>query len=314
MKKNFAWLCLLLSLVGCNEPTDMKKVYITQIVEHPALNQTREGVKNALKDAGYIVGENLKLVIESAHNNYSIAAQIAQKFIGDKPDVIVAISTPSAQALLNANIDATIPILFGAVTDPVAAKLNKGNISGVTDKTPINPQLDLIKSIVPEAKNIGVIYNPGEVNSRYQVNEILRVAKKQTAFTIYEANAVRASDIPTAVLSLMDKVDAFYIPTDNVAASAIDAIIKIANDRKIPVFVEDVELVKHGAIGALGTNRELAGKQLGQMVVRLLKGENISNIPIENPHDIALVLNSKAAENLDIVLDPSLIEKADNIL
>ena len=171
-----------------------KSVAVTAIVEHPALDSVRDGVQTALKAAGFEVGKNLKWQYQSAQGNTGTAAQIARKFIGDKPDAIVAIATPSAQAVVAAT--KSVPVVFLAVTDPVAAKLvpsweaSKGNVTGVSDLLALDKQIDLIKQVVPNAKRVGMVYNPGEANSVVVVKQLQELLPKQ-GMTLVEASAPR---------------------------------------------------------------------------------------------------------------------------
>ncbi|HMG51260.1 MAG TPA: ABC transporter substrate-binding protein, partial [Inquilinus sp.] len=193
-------------------------VAVTQIVEHPALDAARDGIKKALEEAGYKDGDNLVFLSESAQGNPATAAQIAQKYVGENPTVIVPIATPSAQAVVAATQD--IPVVFTAVTDPLGAQLIKnlehpgGNVTGISDLSPLADHLNLIKEIVPGVKKIGVPYNPGEANSAALLAALQKMAPEWKV-EIVEAPASKSADVQAAAQSLVGKVDVIYVPTDN---------------------------------------------------------------------------------------------------
>ena len=217
-------------------------VAVTAIVEHPALDAVRQGVQDELAAQGYEAGENLDFQFESAQGNPATAAQIAQKFVGEAPDVIVPISTPSAQAVAGATKD--IPIVFSAVTDPLGAKLVAsleqpgGNVTGMTDLSPIGAHLDLVKEITPEVATLGVIYNPGEANS-VTLLDLLKQEAPARDIAIVEAAAPRSADVQAAAQSLVGRVDAIYVPTDNTVVTALEAIVGVGIDNQLPVYAGD---------------------------------------------------------------------------
>lgn len=290
-----------------------KTVAVTAIVEHPALDAVRDGVRDGLKKEGFVEGKNLKFIYQSAQGNPATAAQIARKFVGDAPDVIVPISTPSAQAVVAAT--KYIPVVFSAITDPVAAKLVKSwgasgtNVTGVSDLSPISRHLDLVKEIVPSAKRLGVIYSPGEANSVALV-EILRKEVKAKGLTLIEAPAQRTVDIAAAAQSLVGKVEVIYLPTDNNVISATESVVKVAQQAKIPLIAADTESVKRGALAALGVNYRDLGLQTGQIVARVLKGEAPGKIPIALSTKFELLLNVDAAQKQGITLPEKLVKSA----
>ncbi len=292
-------------------------VAITQIVEHPALDAVRNGVKDELAKKGFTVGDNLKWSYESAQGSPTTAAQIAKKFAGESPDVIVAIATPSAQAA--AASARGIPLVFTAVTDPVGAKLvsalDKPSefITGMTDMSPINKHLELVKKVVPNATRLGVIYNPGEANSVSLVNLVNEEAPK-LGMSVVEAAATKSSDVQTAARSLIGKVDAIYLPTDNTVISALEPIIKVAERNKIPVITGDTDSVARGAIAAQGFNYYDLGRQTGVIVARILNGESPASIPVEGVERIELFINLGAAARMGVELDASLIDSAKTVI
>ena len=302
-----------LTLGSAATAQDLKTVAVTAIVEHPALDAARDGIRDELAAAGYEVGHNLDFVYESAQGNPATAAQIARKFIGDRPDVIVPISTPSAQAVVGATDD--IPVVFTAVTDPLGAKLVAdleqpgGNVTGMSDLSPIALHLDLVREIMPEAGRLGVIHNPGEANS-VTLLELIREEAPARGFEVVEAAAPRSSDVLAAARSLVGKVDAIYVPTDNTVVTALEAIVKVGTDNRLPVFAGDTDSVPRGAIAALGFNYYDLGRQTGKMVVRVLEGEAPGTMAVEGVETTELFVNPAAAEAMGITLPPAVVERA----
>lgn len=293
-----------------------KFVAITAIVEHPALDAVRDGVIKQLEKDGYVEGKNLKVKYQSAQGNTSTAAQIARQFIGEKPDAIVAIATPSAQAVVAAT--KSIPVVFAAITDPVAAQLVKGkepsgtNVTGVSDVLELQPQIDLIKKIVPNVKKVGVVYNPGEANSAVVVKQLKAILKDQ-GITLVEASAPRSVDVSSAARSLIGKVDAIYTTTDNNVVSAYEALVKVGNEADIPLIASDTASVERGAVAALGLNYYNLGEQSGALVTRIFKGEKAGDIAYETSKNLSLHLNKKAAAAQGVTLDEALIKTAEKV-
>lgn len=294
-----------------------KSVAVLAIVEHPALDAVRDGVQAALKDAGYESGKNLKWQYQSAQGNTGTAAQIARKFVGDKPDAIVGIATPTAQAAVAAT--KTVPIVFSAVTDPVAAKLvpswepSHTNVTGVSDLLQLDKQIDLIKQVVPGAKRVGMVYNPGEANSVVVVKEMKDLLAKR-GMSLVEASAPRSVDVSSAARSLVGKVDVIYTNTDNNVVSAYESLVKVGQDAKIPLVASDTDSVKRGAIAALGINYRDLGEQTGRMVVRILKGEKPGDIKPETSSKLELYVNPGAAEKQGVKLSDALIKSAAQVV
>ncbi|MEJ8821662.1 ABC transporter substrate-binding protein [Variovorax humicola] len=290
-----------------------KSVAVTAIVEHKALDAVRDGVQDELKAAGFEPGKNLKYEYQSAQGNTGTAAQIARKYVGERPDVIVAIATPSAQAVVAASKD--IPVVYSAVTDPVAAKLVKSwdasgtNVTGVSDLSPLEKHLDLIKRVVPNAKRVGVIYSPGEANS-VAIVESLKKAASAAGMTLVEASAARTVDVASAAQSLVGKVDVIYAPTDNNVMSAFEGIVKVAQQSKIPVVAADTDAVKRGAVAALGLNYYDIGHQTGKIVVSILKGQAPGTIASQTSNNFELHVNPAAAEKQGVKLSEALIKSA----
>ncbi|MDR0245926.1 MAG: ABC transporter substrate-binding protein [Burkholderia sp.] len=302
-----------LALAGAAHAQTVK---VLSIVDHPALDAIRDGVRAELKAEGY-GDDKLKWEYQSAQGNTGTAAQIARKFVGDKPDVIVAIATPAAQSVVAAT--KSVPVVYSGVTDPVAAQLVKGwgpsgaNVTGVSDKLPLDRQVALIKRVVPNAKTVGMVYNPGEANSVVVVKELKEILAKQ-GMTLKEAAAPRTVDIGPAAKSLIGKVDVIYTNTDNNVVSAYEALVKVANEAKIPLVAGDTDSVKRGGIAALGINYGDLGRQTGKVVARILKGEKPGAIASETSSNLELFVNTGAAAKQGVTLAPDLVKEAKTVI
>jgi len=321
---------LSLSLAaGCsnNSETDSKEtgnlsedavaIAVTQIVEHPSLNAVRDGLKAELEAQGYTEGETLTWDWQTAQGNPSTAAQIAQKFVGDAPDVIVAISTPYAQAAAAATPD--IPIVFSAVTDPLSAKLVAtaeapgANVTGVSDLSPVAEHLALIQRIVPETETVGVVYNAGESNSVSLV-ALLKAAAEGQGIALEEATANNSAGVSTAVESLVDKVDAIYVPTDNTVASALEGVLQVGIENQLPVFAGDNDSVERGAIASLSFDYRAIGKDTGAIVTQILQGSNPGELPVVYPTNLELVVNPGAAAEMGIEIPAEVLDEATTLV
>ncbi|VWB32283.1 ABC transporter substrate-binding protein [Burkholderia lata] len=302
-----------LALAGAAHAQTVK---VLSIVDHPALDAIRDGVRAELKAEGY-GDDKLKWEYQSAQGNTGTAAQIARKFVGDQPDVIVAIATPAAQAVVAST--KSVPVVYSGVTDPVAAQLVKGwgpsgtNVTGVSDKLPLDRQVALIKRVVPNAKTVGMVYNPGEANSVVVVKELKAILAKQ-GMTLKEAAAPRTVDIGPAAKSLIGKVDVIYTNTDNNVVSAYEALVKVANEAKIPLVAGDTDSVKRGGIAALGINYGDLGRQTGKVVARILKGEKPGALASETSSNLELFANTGAAAKQGVTLSPDLLKDAKTVI
>ena len=294
-----------------------KFVAVTAIVEHPSLDAVRDGVRDELKAAGFEAGKNLKWEYQSAQGNTATAAQIARKFIGDQPDAIVAIATPSAQSVVAAT--KSIPVVFSAVTDPVAAQLVKSwdasgtNVTGVSDELALDKQIALIKQIVPNAKRVGVVYNPGEANSRVVVDQLKKLLPP-AGLSLVEAAAPRTVDVSAAARSLVVKADVIYTGTDNNVVSAYEALVKVGTDSKIPLVAADTASVKRGAVAAYGIDYSDLGRQTGKIVVRILNGEKPGAIASQRGEKLDVAVNPDAAAKQGAVLPAGLVSSAKTVI
>ncbi|MFI4938577.1 MAG: ABC transporter substrate-binding protein [Candidatus Berkiellales bacterium] len=299
------------SLISSN----LRTVAITQIVDHPSLNQARIGVMAALNDAGYQEGKNLKLTYETPHGNLTLGAQIANKLNHQKPDVIVAISTPSSQTMLAANSN-HIPIVFSSVTDPLSAKLVSNldkpgsDITGSIETPPIQELLDKILRLLPNTKTIGIIYNPGEANSAKSVSQI----KSLTTLEIREAPVSNSLEVSQAVESIAGSVDLIILPSDNTVWSALETLTEHAKQHQIPVFANDPDSVHKGVTLALGYPQYAVGYNAGEKVVKILNGESPNNIPVTTPAKKSLYINLDMAQAIKLPINQSLLNSADLVV
>lgn len=309
---SFVFAAGLLVLSGCGKEASNgsqagggeKKTYkigLTQFVAHPSLDAATEGFKKALEDEGFKEGDNIEYDFQNAQADMNNTQTIANNFIGDKVDLIFANATPSAVSALNSTKE--IPILFTSVTDPVGAGLVEAfdkpgdNITGTTDNHP-EGTAKTIDFIVEEAgaKTIGVIYNSGEQNSEVQVAEVKKLAEAKGA-KIVEASISTSAEVKQATESLVGRVDAIYVPTDNTVVSALESVISVANSKKLPLFVGELDSMKRGAIAASGFSYFDLGYQTGKMAAEILKGnKKPSEIPVELPSSLTLMINKKAAK------------------
>jgi putative tryptophan/tyrosine transport system substrate-binding protein len=319
MKKRIqriAMLCsasfLLLSGCGAKETSksegNKEKTYrigVTQIVEHPSLDEALKGFKQALKDKGLSVSYDVQIAQGDMNNNQTIS----NNFASDQVDLIFANSTPSAQAALNATKD--IPIVFTSVTDPVGAQLVQsmekpgGNVTGTTDTHPeaIPKTVQFIDKYV-KGNRVGMIYNSGEQNSVAQV-ETVKKAMKGTDLKIVPVSVSTSAEVKQAAESLVGKADCIYIITDNTVVSALESVIQVASDHDIPLFVGELDSVKRGGFAAYGFDYYDIGYEAGEMAVQILKdGKKPSDLPVQYPKKLKLLINKKAAKDMGIELNP----------
>lgn len=293
------------------------QVGITQIVEHPALDAARQGFMDRLAELGYAEGTDVVYDIQSAQGDPGTALTIAQKFAADRVDLVLAIATPTAQAAAQAIRD--IPILITAVTDPVAAELVDsierpgGNVTGTSDLTPVRSQLELLKALVPSAGRVGVIYNAGEVNSVVQV-ELARDAAADLGLQIVEATAVNSSEVLQAAQSLVGRVDAIYVPTDNTVVSAIEAVVLVAERARLPLIAGEDLSVEQGALATVGLDYYQLGRQTADIAQRVLQGQNPADIAIEYQDEMSIVLNLGAAARMGVSIPDEILAQAAHVI
>lgn len=276
---------------------------LTQIVEHPALDQAKQGIIDTLKENGYIDGQNIQIIEKNAQGNMANAIMIAQYLTSIKPKVIVSISTPSTQAVVKAARENHVPVVFSSVTDPIEAKIvqdlnNPTNICGAIDTPPLQEEVALIKKLIPNIKKLGVLYNPGEANSVKTIKTLKAIIGDQ--MQIVEVSITNSNQISSALNTLVNKVDALYIPSDNTVFSALPMLVKQSIKHQLPVFSSDPDSVKLGVLACIGYSQYTIGRKAGIMLVQILKGEN--NFKIETPEKYEELINKETAEKLGIKL------------
>jgi len=277
------------------------KIGVSQIVEHPSLNAAYDGFKKALEDAGIDVEYDVQI----AQGDNSVNTTIATNLVSADVDLIFANSTPSAQAAASATTE--IPIIFTSVTDAVGAELVDsmespgGNVTGTIDAHPdaITNTMKFLKEEL-DAKNVGMVFNSGEQNSRAQVDAVKEMLKDMD-MTVVEASVATSADVKQATESLLGKVDSMYIITDNTVVSALESVISVANDNKIPMMVGEFDSVKRGGLAAYGFEYFDIGYEAGQMAVKILKGESKpADLPVQIPQKLKLIMNKDTASTLGL--------------
>jgi len=290
-------------------------ISVTQIVEHPALDAMRKGVADRLKEKGI----DFDYDVHIAQGNMATNTQIVGQIIGERPDVVLAIATPGAQACAQKIRDT--PIVFTGVTDPVTAGLVKDiantggkNITGMSDFPPMNRHMALIRELVPNVKTIGIIYNSGEPNAV----PILKALKEEAAkfgINVEEATIANSSGVYQAAKSLVGRCDVIYVGTDNTVISAIESAVKVCENNKLPLIVGDVDSVARGAIAAEAVDYYKMGLQTGDMIARILvDGAKPSDMSVEFLNDLNLHVNIKAAKAMGVAVPQSVLDRAEKVI
>ena len=304
MKRLIICLLIIMSvLTGCGKTIEKEAINIgiNQLVEFDALDQCRDGFIQALEDNGYTEGKNIKIDYQNAQGEMNIAQTISKKFASDKKDLIFAIATPSAQASYNTTKD--IPILISAVTDPVKAGIVESmdkpgtNVSGTSDYLPVEKQLDLMKKLLPNIKKIGVLYNTSEVNSEVQVDELKNAA---VDYEIITMGITSTNEVNNAINSLVKKIDVLFVPTDNLVVSSLPIIVRSTLQEKIPIIASEQGSVENGALATAGINYYKLGYETGKMAVEILKGAEISNMPLKISEETDIFINEDTLKALGI--------------
>lgn len=333
MKKKIAFILsmtmMAVSLAGCGtggaesgsgSPKSAGKsqytIGISQFAEHGSLDNCRKGFIEGLKEEGIEEGKNLTVKVKNADADTSMATQIASNFVSDNVDLICGIATPSAQAAYNAAMDQNIPVIYTAVTDPVEAQLATddqkpaGEVTGTSDKLPIEAQLAMIREVLPDAKTIGILYTTSEANSVSSIAEYEKLAG-QYGFKIKKSGVTNTSEIQLAAADLLDAADCLTNLTDNTVVSALPTVLGMAEEKHIPVFGSEIEQVRKGCLAAEGIEYVELGKQTGKMAAQVLKGEKkASEMKYETVTDSSLYVNEKAAEDLEITIPDTMKERA----
>jgi len=313
-------LLVCAATVHAKKPAKQKTVIIAinQFIPHPSLNAVLWGFKEYLTESGIAI--NYKEY--DAKGKMEKVGQIATQIAADKPTLVLAIGTPSAQASARAAETtpqlAHTPLLFSAITDPLGAGLvmdasHPGiSITGVSDQMSMDKNLDMIQSFQPGLKKLGIMYNAGEENSVSTVKRLKEAAGKRN-ITIVEAPVARSTDVARVAESLVGKVDAVYVPTDNTVVSAIEVVVKVCERSRLPLFSADTDSVKKGVIAALGFDYFRHGRQTARMAKKILSGTKPEALPVEFQSDLSLAVNPKAAERMGLVIDKALLKSADQV-
>jgi putative ABC transport system substrate-binding protein len=322
LKRLLSFLLLLNCsfLISCNKNASEpgKTIAISQIIEHAALDEARKGILKALADKGYKEGKNLKIIYKNAQGNNSVNSQIAQQFAGLSPNAIIAISTPSAQAVLNATKSTDIPLIFTAVTDPIAAQLTESldsptyNLTGVTDAVPLQKQLELIKEFLPQLQKLAVFYNPGEDNSVLMVKKVKELAPA-LGITLYEGIVTKTSELRAATDAIPSDIQAIFVPLDNTIVSVMSQLSQIGITKGIPVFAADSGSIDNGALATLSFSYFDLGYETGKLVLRVLEGEKPQTLPIKAPQALDIYINTTSAQKLNIKIPEALLKKAKKV-
>ncbi|AQP43976.1 ABC transporter substrate-binding protein [Tessaracoccus flavus] len=287
------------------------KIGIATIVAHPALDAVQEGFIEALAEAGYEEGVNIEFDRQNAQGDQSTLTNIANTFGSSDYDGFLAVATPTAQALSNVITDK--PVVFAAVTDPVAAELVSSweapdaNVTGVSDLNPMREQLELIQEALPEAATVGIIYTSSEVNSQVQFDEAEKAAA-ELGLEVVAATVTNSSEVQQAADSL--DVDAYLIPTDNTVVSAAEAVIQVAETKQTPVFASDESTMERGAAAGLSVNYTQQGRDAAAALLKMLEGTSAADIPVETQKEFDLFVNTAAAEAQGLALPESIVSRA----
>ena len=295
------------------------RIGITMIITHPALELCKKGFVEHLAKEGFKEGENVKYDYRNPEGDMTVAASIAQKFVSEKMDLIFSIATPVTQACAKASQGTNIPIVFGAVTDPVAAGFAEswekpgGNVTGASDWSDVAFQVKLGLDVCPKTKKLGVVYNPGEVPAEVQINELKKAAPSLGIEKIIEGTAATTADVYAAAMSLVGKVDAIWLPNDNTLASAMDSVVKVCEENKIPLFAADVNMAKKGAITGAGLDYFDNGVEAGKIAVRIFKGEKPGDIAVVRTKMAHVFVSPSAAKRMGVTIPPEVLSRATEV-
>lgn len=305
-------------LTGCGsiKKEDTYIIGISQFAEHGSLDNCKEGFLEGLKEAGIEEGVNLEVLFDNAQADTGTAATIADNFVSKDVDMICAIATPAAMSAYNSTMSADIPVIYTAISDPVAAGLAEedgtpvGNITGTSDALPVEEQLKMIRAMLPDAEKIGILYTTSETNSESTIATYKELAGTY-GFEIVDTGINTIADVEMAAKDLVTKVDCITNLTDNTVVSALQTVLAAANDAGIPVFGSEVEQVKNGCLASMGIDYVSLGKQTGEMAAKVLKGEaKASEMKYETITEPSFYGNTEVAESLGITLDESYVSSA----
>ncbi len=328
-KKGFSKIlvgvCLVLVLalvipfsIGCG-PKPAKKIGLSQLLSHPSLDVTREGIIDGLAEEGYVEGDNLEIDYQNSELDMSLVATIAQQFVSENVDAMVTIATPNSQAAISAAEGTDIPVIFTAITDPVGSDMvvdwdnhPDENVTGVSDMLPVAKNLDLILEIVPGVEKIGTMYNAGESNSVFLVEKLIE-ACDALGIEVVESTVSASADILAAANALVGQgVDVIWVGTDNTVVSGLEAIIGLCEENQIPFFASDDASIERGAIAGWGFDYYDIGYQTGEMVAKILDGDGTAyDVPVEKGKIIFLSVNTAAAARMGVTIPQSIIDEAE---
>lgn len=279
------------------------EIGITQIVEHPSLDEIRQGIIDQLETEGYYDGQEINIDFKNAQGAMENTQMIAQEFQSQKKDLIVAITTPSAQAMKN--VIEGIPVVFSAVTDPEGAGLIGPGMTGVSNLTPIESQFDLFQALLPEVKTIGMVYNTAEANSVFLM-ERAKAKAEELGYKMELAVITSTNEMGIALDQLLPKVDMLYSVQDNMVASAFPVVVEMANEAGVPIIGTVQAFVDQGALAMDNASDYEVGLQTGKMVVRILEGAHVDDIPFETTQNTAFTVNEEALAFFGITLPEGL--------
>jgi putative tryptophan/tyrosine transport system substrate-binding protein len=297
------------------EATAAKKitVAIANFMQHPALDAALKGMKDTLNAEGFVEGTNIEYVERNASSQIQLTASIANDLVARKPSVIVAVTTPMAQAVLKVAKPAGIPVVFTSVTDPVGAgivqsvEVGEPNVTGASDAWPFEPQLKLIREITPNVKRLGLLFNPGEAASQFGLREVRKYAP-ELGFTVVEGPVNSTSDVFPVARGLIGRVDALFLSSDNTVISGMAGALKVAIENKIPFFVGESGSVQKGGLAAASLGYYALGQNTGRLVARFLRGERTIPTVVEKGTEI--FINARAAELMGVQIPESVLKKA----
>ncbi|HEM3006601.1 TPA: ABC transporter substrate-binding protein [Streptococcus suis] len=297
--------------------TEKVKIGVLQFVTHDSLDEIYKGIKAGLEEGGYTTTDNLEIDFMNAEGDQSQVQTMSKKLVDNGNELLIGIATPAAQGLANATTE--LPIIMGAVTDPVGANLvtdlknHGGNITGVSDQTPVADAVSLIKEITPDAKTIGVLYSSNEDNSKIQVAEF-KAAAEEAGYTVLEYAVASSNEIAATVEVASSKADVLFTPVDNTVASAFSTVVSVANKTKTPIFTSVEDMVEGGGIASVTLSQYDLGVATGKMAAKILDGANPADTPVQIFNEGTVVVNQKVAKELGITLSDDVISKASKVI
>lgn len=308
-------VALAVVLMSRKEATDLPKIGITQIATHPGIDAIRTGFIEEMERQGYVDGKSVRYDQSNAQGDMSVVQAIAQKLVQENSTLIFAISTPSSQAIAKAIKGTDIPLIFGAVTDPISAGLVEsmerpgGNITGTSDQWPVSDQFELLLKIVPTVKRVGLVYNPGEANADANVKVVQDVCR-QMGLEVVTASVANTGEVQPAAASLVGRCDAIYVPADNTVIAAMEAVVRVSEQNKIPLLPGVSANVEQGGFGTLGPDYFDIGIQSAKLAAEVLKGKKAGDIPVATAKRFEYFFNKRSAKASGVVIPDDMLKKA----